>query len=164
MLDQEVLEEEKLWAQQVVTNAQSILKSNNKLATKRLVNSIAYRIESNGKIIFTYAPEGKWVTQGRKKYPGRGVNPKGQFVASIKEWTKVRGIQGRDSKTGRFISQDSLAYLIARGINNSGIEPLPFMKLAINQAIKQLGKSLKTAVAKAEVKKFKAAIKKGLKP
>ena len=164
MLDQEVLEEEKLWAQQVVTNAQSILKSNNKLATKRLVNSIAYRIESNGKIIFTYAPEGKWVTQGRKKYPGRGVNPKGQFVASIKEWTKVRGIQGRDSKTGRFISQDSLAYLIARGINNSGIEPLPFMKLAINQAIKQLGKSLKTSVAKAEVKKFKAAIKKSLKP
>ena len=164
MLDQEVLEEEKLLAQKVVTNAQSILKSNNKLATKRLVNSIAYRIESNGKIIFTYAPEGKWVTQGRKKYPGRGVNPKGQFVASIKEWTKVRGIQGRDSKTGRFISQDSLAYLIARGINNSGIEPLPFMKLAISQAIKQLGKSLKTAVAKAEVKKFKAAIKKGLKP
>ena len=91
------------------------------------------------------------------------MNPKGQFVASIKEWTKVRGIQGRDSR-GRFISQDSLAYLIARGINNSGIEPLPFMKLAIDQAIKQLGKSLKTSVAKAEVKKFKAAIKKSLKP
>ena len=163
MLDQEVLEEEKLWAQQVVTNAQSILRRNKKIATQRLVNSITYRIDSQGKIFFIYAPEGKWVTQGRKKYPGRGVNPKGQFVASIKEWAKVKGIKGRDSK-GRFISDDSLAYLIARGINNSGIEPLPFMKLAIGQAIKQLGKSLKTAVAKAEVKKFKAAIKKGLKP
>ena len=152
-----------MWAQQVVTNAKSILIKNKKVATRRLVNSIAYRIDPKGKIIFTYATEGKWVTQGRKKYPGRGVNPKGQFVASIKEWTKVRGIQGRDSR-GRFISQDSLAYLIARGINNSGIEPLPFMKLAIDQAIKQLGKSLKTSVAKAEVKKFKLAIKKSLKP
>lgn len=163
MLDQDVIKEEQLWAQQVVTNARSILISNKKVATERLVNSIAYRVESNGKIIFTYAPEGKWVTQGRKKYPGRGVNPKGQFVASIKDWAKVKGIQGRDSN-GRFISQDSLAYLIARGINKSGIEPLPFMKMAIDQAIKQLGKSLKTSVAKAEVKKFKDAIKKSLKP
>jgi hypothetical protein len=163
MLDPEVLEEEKLWAQQVVTNAKSILTRSKKIASGRLVNSLAYRIDPQGKIIFTYALEGKWVTLGRKKHPGRGVNPKGQFVANIKEWAKIKGLKGRDSK-GRFISDDSLAYLIARGINNSGIEPLPFMKIAIGQAIKQLGKSLKTSVAKAEVKKFKAAIKKGLKP
>ena len=158
MLDPEVLEEEKLWAQQVVTNAKSILTSNKKVATGKLVNSITYRIDSQGKIFFIYAPEGKWVTLGRRK--GSKQPP----PAPIEAWIKQKGLKGRDPKTGRFITDKSLAYLIARGIKRDGIEPLPFMKMAISQAIKQLGKSLKTAVAKAEVKKFKAAIKKGLKP
>ena len=163
MLDPEVLEEEKIWAQQVVTNAKSILTRNKKIASGRLVNSVRYTINPQGKISFLYATEGKWVTFGRPKYPGRGVNPKGKFVASLEEWVKQKGLKGRDSK-GKFISDKSLAYLIARGINNSGIEPLPFMKMAVDQSIKQLGKSLKTSVAKAEVKKWKAAVKKALKP
>lgn len=163
MLDEEILREEQAWAQLVVTNAQSILRRNNKRASGRLIASIKYNINAQGKITFTYAPEGKWVTLGRRKYPGRGVNPKGKFVASLEEWVKQKGLKGRDSK-GRFISDKSLAYLIARGINNSGIEPLPFMKMAVDQSIKQLGKSLKTSVAKAEVKKWKAAVKKALKP
>ena len=158
MLDPEVLEEEKKWAQQVVTNAKSILTRNRKIASGRLVNSVRYSINSQGKISFLYATEGKWVTLGRRK--GAKQPP----TAPIEAWIKQKGIRGRDPKTGRFISNKSLAYLIARGIKRDGIEPLPFMKLAIDQAIKQLGKSLKTSVAKAEVKKFKAAIKKSLKP
>jgi hypothetical protein len=158
MLDPQVLEEEKKWAQQVVTNAKSILTRNKKIASGRLVNSVRYTINPQGKIIFAYAPEGKWVNQGRRK--GSKQPP----TAPIETWIKQKGLKGRDPKTGRFISDKSLAYLIARGIKRDGIEPLPFMKLAIDQAIKQLGKSLKTAVAKAEVRKFKDAIKKSLKP
>ena len=157
MLDPQVLEEEKKWAQQVVTNAKSILTSNRKIASGRLVNSIRYSINSQGKISFLYATEGKWVTFGRRK--GAKQPP----TAPIETWIKQKGIKGRDSK-GRFISNKSLAYLIARGIKRDGIAPLPFMKLAIKQSIKQLGKSLKTSVAKAEVKKFKDALKKELKP
>ena len=158
MLDPEVLEEEKLWAQQVVTNAKSILTRSKKIASGRLVNSIRYNINPQGKISFLYATEGKWVTLGRRK--GSKQPP----PAPIEQWIKQKGLKGRDPKTGRFITDKSLAYLIARGIKRDGIEPLPFMKLAIDQSIKQLGKSLKTSIAKAEVKKFKAAIKKGLKP
>jgi hypothetical protein len=158
MLDPQVLEEEKLWAQQVVTNAKSILTRNRKIASGRLVNSVRYSINSQGKISFLYATEGKWVTLGRRK--GARQPP----TAPIEAWIKQKGIRGRDPKTGRFISNKSLAYLIARGIKRDGIEPLPFMKLAIKQSIKQLGKSLKTSVAKAEVKKFKDALKKELKP
>ena len=158
MLDPEVLEEEKLWAQQVVTNAKSILTSNKKIASGKLVSSVRYTINAQGKIFFIYAPEGKWVTLGRRK--GSKQPP----PAPIEAWIKQKGLKGRDPKTGRFITDKSLAYLIARGIKRDGIEPLPFMKMAISQAIKQLGKSLKTAVAKAEVKKFKDAIKKALKP
>ena len=157
MLDPQVLEEEKKWAQQVVTNAKSILTSNRKIASGRLVNSVRYSINSQGKISFLYATEGKWVTFGRRK--GAKQPP----TAPIETWIKQKGIKGRDSK-GRFISNKSLAYLIARGIKRDGIAPLPFMKLAIKQSIKQLGKSLKTSVAKAEVKKFKDALKKELKP
>ena len=158
MLDPQVLEEEKIWAQQVVTNAKSILTRNRKIASGRLVNSVRYSINSQGKISFLYATEGKWVTLGRRK--GARQPP----TAPIEAWIKQKGIRGRDPKTGRFISNKSLAYLIARGIKRDGIEPLPFMKLAIKQSIKQLGKSLKTSVAKAEVKKFKDALKKELKP
>ena len=157
MLDPQVLEEEKKWAQQVVTNAKSILTSNRKIASGRLVSSVRYSINSQGKISFLYATEGKWVTFGRRK--GAKQPP----TAPIETWIKQKGIKGRDSK-GRFISNKSLAYLIARGIKRDGIAPLPFMKLAIKQSIKQLGKSLKTSVAKAEVKKFKDALKKELKP
>lgn len=158
MLDPEVLEEEKKWAQQVVTNAKSILTRNRKIASGRLVNSVRYSINSQGKISFLYATEGKWVTLGRRK--GAKQPP----TAPIEAWIKQKGIRGRDPKTGRFISNKSLAYLIARGIKRDGIEPLPFMKLAIKQSIKQLSKSLKTSVAKAEIKKFKDALKKELKP
>ena len=157
MLDPEVLEEEKIWAQQVVTNAKSILTSNKKIASGRLVNSVRYTIDPQGKISFLYATEGKWVTFGRRK--GSRQPP----TAPIEQWIKQKGIKGRDSR-GRFITDKSLAYLIARGIKRDGIEPLPFMKLAIDQSIKQLGKSLKTSVAKAEVKKWKAAVKQALKP
>jgi hypothetical protein len=158
MLDEEILREERLWAQQVVTNAQSILRSNNKRASGRLIASIKYNINAQGKISFTYAPEGKWVILGRRK--GAKQPP----TSAIETWIKQKGLKGRDPKTGRFITDKSLAYLIARGIKRDGIAPLPFIKLAIDQSIKQLSKSLKTPIAKAEVKKWKAAIKKELKP
>jgi hypothetical protein len=157
MLDPEVIKAEQAWAQQVVTNAKSILIQNKKVASGRLVNSIRYNVNSQGKISFLYAPEGKWVTQGRRK--GAKFPP----PAPISRWIKEKGIQGRD-KRGRFISNKSLTFLISRGIARDGIAPLPFMKTAIQQSIKQLGKSLKTSLAKAEIKRWRNAIKKLAKP
>jgi hypothetical protein len=157
MLDPEVIKAEQAWAQQVVTNAKSILIQNKKVASGRLVNSIKYNVNSQGKISFLYAPEGKWVTQGRRK--GARFPP----PAPISRWIKEKGIQGRDKK-GRFISNKSLTFLISRGIARDGIAPLPFMKTAIQQSIKQLGKSLKTSLAKAEIKRWRNAIKKLAKP
>jgi hypothetical protein len=155
----EVIKAEQLWAAGVVANAKSILLRANKNASGRLYNSIRYNVNSQGKIVFQYAPEGKWVQQGRLKHPGRGVNPKGKFVASLKDWIKEKGLKGRDQKTGRYISNQSLAYLIARGINKKGIKPLPFMKMAIKASIKQLPKNLKKVLALSQVKKWKDALK-----
>ena len=61
MLDQAIIEVEKKWAQNVVSNAKSILLNKKKIATGRLYNSIRYNVSSDGSISFSYAEEGKYV-------------------------------------------------------------------------------------------------------
>ena len=156
MLDQAIIEAQKKYAQLVVTNAKSILISNNKKASGNLIQSVRYTVNSNGKITFSFAKEGKYVQSGRLKHLGRGVNPKGKFVANLKDWIREKGIQGR-SKDGRFITNQSLAYLIARGINRKGIKPLPFMSMAIKQTKEQQKKELKKAITKSVVARLRAA-------
>ena len=140
MLDKSILEIEKKWAQKVVTNAKSILLRNKKVATRNLYNSIKYNVSSNGDISFEYAPEGKWVEQGRRK--GARFPP----PAPILRWIKVKGIKGRDPKTGRFIKDTALVFLFQRAISRDGIKPVPFMQLAIDKAIQQLMVSLENSI------------------
>jgi hypothetical protein len=142
MLAQPIIEAEKKWAQLVVTNAKSILIRNKKVASGRLINSVRYTINSQGKIKFLYDKDGKWVTSGRKR------NSRFPPPAAISKWIKQKGLRGRDAKTGRFIKDKTLTYLISRGIAKKGIKPLPFMKMAIDKTIKQLPKILKPVVAK----------------
>jgi len=142
MLAQPIIEAEKKWAQLVVTNAKSILIRNRKVASGRLINSVRYTVNSQGKITFLYDKDGKWVTSGRKR------NSRFPPPAAISKWIKQKGIRGR-GKDGRFITNKSLTYLISRGIAKKGIKPLPFMKMAIDKTRKQLPKILKPVVAKA---------------
>ena len=155
MLDQEVLEAEKQWAQLVVTNARSILLRNNKIATGALYESVVYQVDPNtGKITFgPFKGGGKYVQSGRRR--GARFPP----PAPILKWIKVKGIKGRDRKTGRFITDKSLTYLISRGISQNGIKPLPFMSMAIKESKAQLAKELKKSVTKATVARLKRAAK-----
>lgn len=132
MLDPEIIKVEQEWAQKVVTNAKSILLKNKKIATGDLYNSITYNVSADGDISFSYSEEGKWVTQGRR--PGSRFPP----PQPISNWIRAKGIKGRDPKTGRFISNKSLTFLIQRAISRDGIKPLPFMQIAIDQATQQL--------------------------
>jgi hypothetical protein len=152
MLDQPIIEVEKKWAQLVVTNAKSILVRNRKDATGNLINSVRYTVNSQGKIVFLFAEEGKYVQSGRRK--GARFPP----PAAISKWIREKGIQGR-GKDGRFITNKSLTYLISRGIVRKGIKPLPFMSMAIKQSKEQLKKELKKAVTKSVVARLKAAAK-----
>jgi hypothetical protein len=141
MLNKDIIEVEKKWAQKVVTNARSILLRNKKIASGTLYNSIRYNVSSNGSISFEYAPEGKWVESGRRKGARQPhTNP-------IEKWIKEKGIKGRDPKTGRYMSHHQLAYLIARGISRDGIKPVPFMQMAIDQATQQLMVDLEKQIA-----------------
>lgn len=153
MLDPEIIKVEQKWAQQVVTNAKSILLRNKKIATGALYNSIRYDVSSDGTILFFFAEEGKWVQQGRRK--GAKMPPPGPIL----RWIKVKGLKGRD-KRGRFITDKALTFLIARSISEKGIKALPFMNIAIREARKQLAPELKKAYAKVLAKKLRESLKK----
>jgi hypothetical protein len=140
MLDQNIIEVEKKWAQLVVTNAKSILIRNHKIATGNLINSIKYNVSPNGSVSFSYSEDGKWVTQGRKK------NGKFPPPAPIEKWIKRKGISGTDEK-GHKIKIEALTFLISRAIAKNGIKPLPFMDMAIDMAIKQLSAELERSIA-----------------
>jgi len=49
----------------------------------------------------------------------------GPFAKSLSKWIKQKGIRGRDKK-GRFITNQSLSYLIARSIYKKGIRATLF--------------------------------------
>lgn len=157
MLDPNIINVEQRWAQLVVTNAKSILLRNKKIATGALYKSIRYNINAKGQIEFLYAPEGKWVTQGRRK--GARFPP----PSPIAKWIKTKGIKPTTAN-GKRISEESLVYLISRGIAENGIKPLPFMKMAIQQAKMQLAKELKKTMTKNTVDRLKTAVKKLNKP
>jgi len=46
----------------------------------------------------------------------------------LSKWIKKKGIKGRDKKTGRFISNLSLAFIIGRKIKRDGIKSLSFFQ------------------------------------
>jgi len=157
MLDPETIKAEQEWAQQVVTNAKSILLRNKKVATGNLINSIKYQVDANGKIRFTYAKEGKWVSLRRR--PGSRFPP----PTPISKWIKQKGIRGNNRDTGKPLTNAQLTFLISRSIAEKGIKPLPFMRIALTESIKQLPKNLKKSLVKAEMKKIRNMIRK-LKP
>jgi hypothetical protein len=149
MLEPELIKAEQEWANEVVSNAKSILIRNKKVATGKLVNSVRYTVNPQGDIVFLYDEDGKWVTQGRRK--GARFPP----PAPISRWISQKGITGTNRETGRPLTNAQLTFLISRAIARDGIRPLPFMKMAIKQSIKKLAPKLAKVKARAVVQRLK---------
>ena len=64
----------------------------------------------------------------------------------LSKWIKKKGIKGRDKKSGRFISNLSLAFLIGRKIKRDGIKTLSFFQKPLRLGMKQFGKDLLGAI------------------
>jgi hypothetical protein len=102
----------------------------------------------------TYAfPEEKYLFQfkipqyGLFVDAGRKAGSKQPPIKPIKDWAKEKGLpQFRDAR-GRFIANDSRAFLIARSIARDGIKPRPFLYL-IEENMPALVKDLELAFAK----------------
>ena len=64
----------------------------------------------------------------------------------LAKWISKKGIKGRDKKTGRFISNLSLAFIIGRAIKRDGIKSLSFFQKPLGLGLKQFGKDLLGAI------------------
>lgn len=131
MLDQVELEAKREYGLLLVRNIKSVILRARKIATGTLLASINYTIGSSGRLRIIYAPEGKWVRFGRR--PGARQPP----TVPLEKWIRAKGIKGRDKK-GRFISNASLAFAIAKGISKNGIPAFDFVALGMRETKREL--------------------------
>tara|TARA_R110002012_G_scaffold301439_1_gene501716 strand:- start:282 stop:821 length:540 start_codon:yes stop_codon:yes gene_type:complete len=55
----------------------------------------------------------------------------------LARWISKKGIKGRDKKTGRFISNMNLAFIIGKKIKRDGIESLAFFQKPLGLGLKE---------------------------
>ena len=120
-----------------------------KSATGNLANSIYADLQVHKQsfsLEFWMSPYGEFVDKGvsgkKKKYKTPfsykdKMPPSNVFL----KWIKVRGIKGR-GKNGRFITNKSLSFLIARSVFNKGLKPSLFFTKPFTQEFKGLSDEL----------------------
>ena len=120
----------------VIQQSRSNLTKNRKNDTKKLYNSLKGEVvtEDNYSIVgFSMDLHGLFVDKGVKGSKSSAKAPNSPYsfkskmppVAVIAKWVKRRGLKGRD-KNGRFIKDNTLAYLISRSIFQKGMKPSLF--------------------------------------
>ena len=120
-----------------------------------LYNSVSYKIEkSQDDFLLEFLMEdyGAFVDKGVRgktsTYPetsaalskfqyGSGTGPKGGLTRGISKWLRKKRFQFRDKK-GRFMSYDSMTFLISRSIYNKGLKANLFFTKPFEAGIKRL--------------------------
>tara|TARA_B100000768_G_scaffold55283_1_gene53808 strand:- start:13920 stop:14450 length:531 start_codon:yes stop_codon:yes gene_type:complete len=124
-----------------------------------LYNSIAYSLDkSQDDFLLDFLMEdyGAFVDRGVKgktsTYPetsaalskfqyGSGTGPKGGLTKGIAKWVNKKKFQFRDKK-GRFMSYESMTYLIARSIYNKGLKANLFFTKPFEAGLKKFPEDL----------------------
>lgn len=121
------------YANYVIQQSRSNLTKKKNNASKQLYNSLEYKIQGD-KISFLSEDYGQFIDKGVKgaksTYPESSASP---FKYTTKQppskvfdkWSIRKGIAPRD-KQGKFVSRQSLNFLIARSIKNKGIRATLF--------------------------------------
>ena len=132
------------FGKQVVKDANGILSSQK--GSTALSKSISFEVEKDSQGFttkFYMLDYGTFVDKGvsGNKIKRGYINTEG-FAAStpysykskqppaniLAKWVAKKGLKGRDKKTGRYISNMSLAFLIARKIKRDGIQGISFFQ------------------------------------
>ena len=132
------------FGKQVLKDANGILKSQK--GNTALSKSIRFKVEKDSQGFttkFYMLDYGTFVDKGvsGNKIKRGYINTEG-FAASspysykskqppaniLAKWVAKKGLKGRDKKTGRYISNMSLAFLIARKIKRDGIQGISFFQ------------------------------------
>jgi len=72
---------------------------------------------------------------------GSGTGPKGGLTKGIREWVNKKKFQFRDKK-GRFMSYETMTYLIARSIYNKGLKANLFFTKPFEKGLEKLPQNL----------------------
>jgi hypothetical protein len=168
-----------VFAKSVIKQAKTNLTQKKKNVSKRLYNSLDFEIKvddnGNGKLVFLMEDYGFFQDQGvRGKDPSRIKNGiqkapnspykfgsgtgKGSMRKGLDKWIVQKGIAPRD-KQGRFVSRDTLKFLIARSIYFQGIEPSYFFTKPYQNLLRKLPSDLATAYGKVTADQFLKEIK-----
>ena len=130
----------------VVQQARTRLTKGRKNVSKKLYNSLEYKINSTQdsvSVIFEMEDYGKFQDQGvsgtKKKY-NTPFSYKSKMPPSkaFSQFVVRKNIKGSRDEKGRFVSRKSLQYLIARSIFTRGIKPSMFFTKPFNQAFDKL--------------------------
>ena len=121
------------YAKYVVQQSRSNLTKKKNNASKALYNSLQYTIKGD-KVSFLSEDYGQFIDKGVKgaksTYPESSASPfkyttKQPPSSAFDKWSIRKGIAPRD-KQGRFVSRQSLNFLIARSIYKKGIKATLF--------------------------------------
>jgi len=130
----------------VVQQARTRLTKGRKNVSKKLYNSLDYKINSTQdsvSVIFEMEDYGKFQDQGvsgiKKKY-NTPFSFKSKMPPSkaFSQFVVRKNIKGSRDEKGRFVSRKSLQYLIARSVYIRGIKPSMFFTKPFNQAFNKL--------------------------
>jgi hypothetical protein len=123
----------------------------------KLEQTIKFDIVQQGdnyQVVFTMAEYGTYLDKGVsgtkvkqkfKNYQNKVITSPYKYTTKqppaniLAKWISKKSIKGRDKKTGRFISNMSLAYLIGKKIKRDGIKSLAFFQKPLGLGLKQFG-------------------------
>jgi len=120
---------------ELIKQSRSNLTRQKKNASKDLYNSLDYNVKVNPNSIesdFTMEDYGDFIDKGvkgvesGKSLAGYRYTTKRPPVREIKKWMKIKPVKARSRSTGRFITQEQGAYLIANAIFKRGLTPTQF--------------------------------------
>ena len=149
------------YAEYVVDSAKKNLVDERK-SLGDLYKSVSYKYEKSQNLFlldFLMEDYGTFVDKGVRgktsTYPetsaalsqfqyGSGNFPKGGLTEGINEWMKKKRFQWRDER-GRFMSYESMSYIIARSIYNKGLKANLFFTTQFELGLQNLPKQLTDA-------------------
>ena len=145
------------YAKYVIQQSRSNLTKKGNSASGALYKSLGYEVTEDS-ISFTGESYGSFQDQGVKgknayysasasspfKF-GTGTGQKYGLRRGIAKWIKQKGIRGRDKKTGRFITDKSLTFLISRSIYDKGLRATLFFTKPFEAGLVKYGDEIAAA-------------------
>ena len=112
--------------------------------------SVQFYMDSYGTFV-DKGVSGTQVKRSFKDYKGRTITSPYKYTTKqppsrvLDKWIVKKGIAPRDEK-GRFMSRESISFLIARSIKRKGIQGISFFQKPLMLGLKQFGKDMLGAV------------------